>query len=295
MSSTRFIEAVGADLRYAARSLLRTPAFSLTAILCLAIGIGANTTMFGVVDALLLRPPAHVVDPHGLVKFHVTRTFPGLGRQASETIGYLDYTDFRDQTRSFSGTAAYVPFQEITLGRGADAQQVRASLTTASFFPLLGVRPALGRFYGPDDDRVGAPPVVVLDYGFWERHFASDPKVLGRQLRLANEMYTVIGVAPKGFTGVGLASVDLWIPLSDAASPNLLGPEWLTSRGWFFLQAVARLRPGVTLAQAEDDATRAHRAGRGTGPREDPDARVTLGGIVGVRNAGPSGSASEAR
>ncbi|MDQ6830323.1 MAG: ABC transporter permease [Gemmatimonadota bacterium] len=273
-----------ADVRYALRGLRRTPAFAAAAIACLAIGIGANATMFGVVDALLFRPPAHVRDAKSVYNFKITRTLPGIGQNTQLEMTYPDYLDFREHTASFASIAAYAE-QELTLGRGADAQQLRAHMVSASFLPLLGVQPAAGRFFTADEDKVGNAQVVVLDYGFWQRRFAGERSAIGSQIRLANEMYTVIGVTPKGFTGVGLAASDVWLPLAAAASNNIMGPEFLTSRGFFFLSAVARVKAGVTLAQASGDATRAHRAGRAEsaqGRREDPNASVSLGSIVGV-------------
>ncbi len=282
-----------ADIRYALRALRRTPAFAAAAIACLAIGIGANATMFGVVDALLFRPPAHVIDARSVYNFKTTRVLPGVGQNTQLEMTYPDYLDLRDHTSSFAATAAYAD-QELTFGRGADAQQVRAHMVTASFFPLLGVHAATGRLFTADEDKVGNAQVAVLDYGFWQRRFGGERTAIGSQIRLANEMYTVIGVAPKGFTGVGLSSSDVWLPLSAAASNNIMSPEWLTSRGFFFLKSIARVKPGVALAQAAGDATRAHRAGRlqAAGPREDPKSNVSLGSIIGV-GADEEGSSAD--
>src|SRR5437870_11294016 len=245
------------DLRYALRTFARSPALVAAAVVCLALGIGANATIFGVVDTLLFRPPPHVQDPERVVRLYFRRHYPAFGTNTSSITGYPLYTLIRESARSFDALAAYTYSQNASLGRGVAARRVHLVLASASYFPLLGVRPALGRFYSADEDRLGGPAVVVLGYGFWRAAFHGDPGILGRQLQLGRSSYTVVGVAPERFTGVNLENVDAWVPLT-ASTPELMGPGSL-NRGSYFLQIIGRLGPGGREA-AEREATLAFRA-----------------------------------
>src|SRR5437899_3319739 len=205
------------DLRYALRTLARSPGLSLAAALTLGLGIGANSAMFGVVDRLFFRPPAHVVDPDRVVRLYVTTTSPPPWGTNTSPIGtYPRYEEFRDRARSFAAVAAYGR-RTLSFGLGPQAEPVTSGLVTASFFSVLGVRPELGRFFGADEDSVGrAAHVAVLSREFWKRRFAEDRTVLGTTLRLGPSGYTVIGVAPLGFAGVDLDVPDVWLPYSAA-------------------------------------------------------------------------------
>src|SRR2546429_1946218 len=210
------------DLRYALRTFARSPALVAAAVVCLALGIGANATMFGVVDTLLFRPPPHVRDPERVVRLYFRRHHPAIGTTTSSITGYSLYTLIRESAPAFDALAAYTYSQSASLGRGVDARRVRVVLASASYFPLLGVRSALGRFYSPDEDRLGGPPVVVLGYGFWRAAFQGDSGILGRQLQLARGSYTAVGVVPEQITGVNLENVDPLGPLTRAAT-ELIG------------------------------------------------------------------------
>ena len=227
------------DLRYALRTLARSPRFALAVVLSLALGIGTDVTMLGLVDSLLFRPPAHVRDVDRLVDIRV-RTYP-------------DYVDLRDQTRSFSGVAGWWapprPYAITDVDRVVTVQQTLAS---ASLFPVLGVQPALGRFYTAAEDRPGGPHLAVLGYGLWRRQFAGARDVVGRTLHVAGNVYTIIGVAPEGFTGVALTDVDLFVPITTTKFDA--GPAALTSRDYSWVRVVARLAPGVTIPQAQAEA-----------------------------------------
>jgi len=182
------------DLRYALRTLARSPGLSLAAVLTLGLGIGANTAMFGVVDRLFFRPPAYVVDPDRVVRLYVTTTDPPWGSNTSPIGTYPRYEDLRDHARSFAAVAAYGR-GSFSLGLGPQAEPVAGRLVTASFFSVLGVRPELGRFFGADEDSVGrAAHVAVLSREFWTRRFGADRAVLGKTLQLGRNVYTVIGV-----------------------------------------------------------------------------------------------------
>ncbi len=227
------------DLRHALRTLARSPGFALAVMLSLALGIGTDVTMLGLADSLLFRPPAHVRDVDRLVDIRV-RTYP-------------DYVDLRDQTRSFSGVAGWwAPPRPYAITDADHIATVQQMLASASLFPLLGVQPALGRFYTPAEDRPGGPHVAVLGYGVWRRQFAGARDVLGRTLHVAGDVYTIVGVAPEAFTGVALTDVDLFLPITTTKFDA--GPAALASRDYSWVRVVARLAPGVTIPQAQAEA-----------------------------------------
>src|SRR5881296_440463 len=248
-----------ADLRYALRTLARSPGLTLAAVLTLGLGIGANTAMFGVVDRLFFRPPAHVRDPDRVARIYVTTTMPSYGTNTMPIGTYPRYEDFRDHARSFTAVAAYGAGR-FSLGLGPQAERVTGRLVTASFFSLLGVRPELGRFFGADEDSVGrAAHVAVLSWEFWRRRFGADHAVLGKALQLGRNAYTVIGVTPQGFAGIDLDVPDLWVPLTAAAS-EVMGPGALGPRYFWLSGVIARLRSGVNPVQAAAEATGIYRS-----------------------------------
>jgi predicted permease len=263
-----WLVALAQDLRYVVRSLRREPAFTTFVVLTLALGIGANAAMFGVVDRLLLRGPQHVRDSGRIVRFYLTDHPAGMREYTSGTFGYVSYEALRAGTHSFEDLAVY-NHNEVILGRGAEARKLAASYASASFFPLLGVAPALGRFFTAEEDATtGARHVAVISDGLWKRQFAGDPQVLGQSIVIGDEPYTVIGVAPQGFTGAELRPVDLWLPMS------VLGPrvtqDWTHSWNSQWMKIIGRLKPGVTHEQAAAEATTVHR-------RADSDVSGSFG------------------
>src|SRR5207248_1130431 len=272
------------DLRYALRTLARRPGLVAAAIVCLALGIGANATIFGVVDTLLFRPPPHVKDAGQVVRLYFRTRSPGFGTFTSSVSSYPLYTLIRDSAHAFSEVAAFAGTRATGVGRGPDAHEAQLDLVSGSFFSLLGVKPALGRFYGVDEDRLGGPRVVVLSHAFWKRQFGGDPGVLGREFRLGQNVYTVIGVAPEGFTGVNLEGVDLWAPLAVATADVMGGTSWL-NRQSFFVRILGRLRSGATAAQATHEATAAFRvdAAQVRYRHLDPDDTALLGPVQQAR------------
>src|SRR5213080_1444023 len=234
------------DLRHALRTLARSPGFALAVVVSLALGIGNYLTMLGFSDSLLFGPPAHVCGVVHLVDVRL-RTYP-------------DYVDLRDQTRSFSGVAGWwAPPRPYAITDADRVVTVQQMLASGSLFPVLGVQPALGRFYTPAEDRPGGPHVAVLGYGLWRRQFASARDVLGRTLHVAGDGYTIIGVAPEGFTGVALTDVDLFLPITTTKFDA--GPAALTTRNYSWVRVVARLAPGVTIPQAQAEAEVVYRRG----------------------------------
>ena len=259
MQRAEWLDTLQQDLTYALRQLRRSPGFALAAVVTLALGIGANATMFGVIDRLLLRLPAHVTEPERLMLFSYVRTTADGSDDDQEALSYPLYRDLLE-ARTFERVAAYSR-TSLAFGRGADARSINAMRVSASYFATLGVRPALGRlFVAEDDGNPIAPPVAVLGYAFWQNHFGGDRNVLGRSLPLGDGRYTVIGVAPEGFVGLGQSAIDLWIPLTAGVTADAYA-RWLTGRQAFWLRVIGRLRPGVAPAAARADASAAIRAG----------------------------------
>src|SRR2546430_2123134 len=272
------------DLRYALRTFARSPGLVAAAIVCLALGIGANPTIFGAVATLLFRPPAHVKARGQVVRLYFRTHSPTFGTFTSSVRSYSLYKLIRDSAHAFSEVAALAGTRATSLGRGPEAREAQVDLVSGSFFSLLGVKPALGRFYGVDEDRLGGAQVVVLSDAFWRREFGGDAGGLGRALRLGQNLYTVIGVAPKGFTGVNLEVVDVWAPLAVATPDVMGGASWLNHQS-FFVAILGRLRPGATAAQATREATAAFRVDAAQVPdwHLDPDDTALLGPVQQAR------------
>ncbi|MBV9774630.1 MAG: ABC transporter permease [Gemmatimonadetes bacterium] len=229
------------DLRYAARTLLRSPAFAAVAVVTMALGIGIDTTIFSVVNTILIRPfPQLHTD--GLVVLRGTRNGSDDGANA---LSPADVFDWRAQSTSFQGIAAYGDRNVVLTGAGGEPEQVEAEQVTPDLFTLLGARPLLGRVFVPEDGTPGRGDVVLLTHMIWERRFASDPSIVGRTITVNGAPHTVVGVMPDHFGFPD--NQQLWIPMSLRSGEG---------RGDRYLRAVARLRPGVGIAraQAEMDA-----------------------------------------
>ena len=261
------------DLRHALRRARREPTLLVAVVVTLGIAIAANASTFAIVDRLLLRGPSHVSDPERVMRVYMT--IPGPTMSTGSTAAFVTYTDMRERTSAFAEVAAYTSVSDLPIGNEPDAARVAVRHATWTIFPLLGVRPHLGRFFGEAEDRPPAgEPVVVLDHGLWVTHFGGDPGVLGRSIVLDGRRYTVVGVAPQGFTGPELARVDAWIPMS-ARVPQPM-PDWPTTRQAKWLHVIARLAPGVSLEEAGAQATAAHR-GSYTGTwKEEGQATLSL-------------------
>jgi predicted permease len=248
------------DARYALRGLRRQPLFTAFVVATLALGIGANAAMFGVVDRLLIRGPEHITDPDRVMRIYQRVRPTGMDEFAHPQFGYVTYDLLRRQTHSFAGVAAYsINDGGATLGRGAGARALTSGSVTSDLFALLGVHVVLGRFFDAAEDRTsGGEHVAVLGYGLWRSAFGSDRSVLGRTIILSDEPYTIIGVAPSGFTGPQLARVDVWLPMSLRSAR--VTTNWTTAWDAQWHRIVVRLKPGVTPAQANADADSAEAA-----------------------------------
>ncbi|HUX66416.1 MAG TPA: ABC transporter permease [Terriglobales bacterium] len=239
------------ELRYSLRLLWKHPGLSLVAILSLTLGIGANTTIFSFANALLFRQPP-VAQPQRLVEVWIHDPEPGAPLGGLYPLSYPDYLDFSARTHSLSGLAIYNPGTEVSVSTGAGAQPAAwtGQLVSANYFGVLGIQPALGRWFAPQEGAVkGTGAVLVLSYGAWQQRFGGARDVIGRPITLNQVPYTIIGVAPRGFEGMfaGVAC-DFWVPVSMA---DRLGSNgMLERRGQHSLLAVGRLRPGVSVASA---------------------------------------------
>ena len=237
------------DVRYAVRLIRRSPLFAATAILSVAIGIGANTTIFAVASAMLLRPLPGVQDRPRLVD--IGRTQDGEGFDNSS---YPNFVDVRARVTTLTDVYAMkLEAQPMSLGGADGAERIYGTLVSANYFTVLGVTPAAGRLLIDDDDRGGAGEhaVMVISHELWQRRFGGDPAIVGRAVTLNGQPFAIVGIAPRGFQGTTLVRSDAWLPMSAtaAASPRL-GADMLTSRRAVWLLMGGRLRPGVTLAQA---------------------------------------------
>ena len=275
------------DLTQAARSLRRRPAFSITAVACVALGVCANAVMFGLVDRLFFRPPAHVVDPGSVVRVYFRQTFPGVGEVTTPLTSFPDYWDLQTGTQRLIATAAYHT-AKFAIERGPRSRQVNGALVTASFFSLVGARPALGRFISSDDIGVGRDPnVAVLSEGLWRAHYGADPSVLGRRIRIGDAIVSIIGVAPSGLSTGDVGRPELWLPL-DALAPRLIGLNWSQSRGSKWLQILGRVGPGETPSSVQRELAQIYRTSRANDGDEDTRPTAIVGSILPER--GPTQS-----
>ena len=288
------------DLRYGARKLRTSPGFTLVAVLTLAIGIGANTVMFGIVDALLFRPPAEVADPARLVRVQLELQMPNGGPpQMSGVLSYPDFVNVRDRARGLARTAAFAR-TSIEVGRGDESRSESVMLASGDYFTALGVRASAGRLMSASDDRESAAlPVAVLSWSYFQRAYSADPRVIGTTILLNGHSYTIIGIAPKRFGGIDAGMPSLWVPLGTA--PDLgYDSRMVRSRFASWLTVIGRLAPNVTREQAQatvqaallaarDEGAEAPPAGFGPGGRLPAgEVRVQIGGPGGGRGGQPA-------
>jgi len=259
MRGLRVFDEISQDLRYAVRTLLRSPVFTLVAALSLALGIGANTAIFSLINALLLRS-LPVQEPARLVALGDPSRTGGVseGNVRSDLFSYPMYQRMREQNRVFTGLFASGRVSRLVIGDGGDggdargtAETARGRMVSGNFFSVLGVPAARGRTFTAEEDRApGASPVVVISHDYWRRRFAGEAGIVGRVVKLNGSPFTVIGVTPPGFFGdvVGRPT-EVWIPLTMELQVNPGRPyldRWDTS--WLLL--MGRLKPGISLAQA---------------------------------------------
>lgn len=241
------LETAWQDVRYGLRLLRRSPLFTATAALSLAIGIGANTTIFSVASALLLRPLPGLADPARLVD--IGRTTNGSG---FDTSTYPNYKDLRERVTTLAELYAYrVEPQPVSLSDGREAERIYGVPVSGNYFRALGTVPSAGRLFTDDDDRENGPPVVVISHDLWQRRFGGAADTVGRTVSFNATTVTIIGVTPPGFQGTTVLRSDAWVPLQLAslASPRF-GRDMYTNRRASWIVLGGRLRDGVTVAQA---------------------------------------------
>jgi len=251
------------DAKYALRSLQRSPGFVAVAVLSLALGIGANTAIFSVVDAVLLRPLPYA-DPEKLVMVWEEASFAGFPRN---TPAPANYADWKAQNRVFQDVAA-TEGRTFNITGDGEPERIAARGVTANFFSLLGVSPILGRTFLPEEDEPGAGRVVVLSHTLWQNRYGRDRGVLGRKILLNGEPYAVVGVMPAGFQFRDDERL-LWVPIA-------FTPQDLAVRSGHYLNVVARLKPGVSMTQAREDIAAITRRIA----RENPNFAARLGSVV---------------
>ena len=234
------------DLRFAFRMLVKYPAFSIVAFLALVLGIGANTTVFGIINALVLRP-LPVGHSEEVVKVFTTDNHI----KGNQSTSYLNFQDYEKQNTAFTSIAAYT-FVGVGMTRGSDTLNVSGLLVTGNYFDLLQVKPSLGRTFLPEEDSTpNGHPVVVLGYKFWKK-LGADPGIVSSQVTLNGHSFTVIGVAPAAFTGVDVGfDLDVYVPMSMHQWIRPGGDMWFELRRALLLNIIARLKPGVTMSEAQ--------------------------------------------
>jgi predicted permease len=234
------METLFKDIRYGIRGLLKRPGFTVIALITLALGIGANTAIFSVVNAVLLRP-LPFQKPEELVIVWEDATFAGFPHN---TPAPANYVDWKTQNQSFVDMAASNETSFNLTGDG-EPERVSAYAVSANFFPLLGVQPLLGRSFTPEEDRPGGSKAVVLSYGLWQSRYGGDRNILNREILLDGEKHSVVGVMPASFQFFA-KDVRVWVPMA------LTQEDW-ANRGGHYLVVVGRLKPGVSVTQAQAD------------------------------------------
>jgi len=228
------------DLKYGLRQLWSNPGFAVVAVLTLALGIGVNTSIFSLLNALMLRPLA-VPNSDGMLEI-----YRGDGRPCS----YPDFLDFQQRVNAFSGLAADTT-NESALDVGDSSEVILAEAVSYDYATVLEVKPLLGRWFGAEDERT-ADYLAVISYHTWQSRFGGDPKAIGKRVRLESQWYTVVGVAPKDFQGMAMPVLTaIWVPLDRYAQHNEFGARTVKDRVGSRIMMFGRLRPGVTVSRAQ--------------------------------------------
>ena len=268
------------DLTAAWRTVRRAPGFTAAAALTLALGVGATTTLVSVLDSLLLRPPAAVEEPGQVVRSYFRFRSEQFGGWTNSSVSYPDFTDLSG-SHLFSSVAG-IWMTRASLDRGAEARPVNLALVAGDYFGLYRTRPLLGRLLTPEDGHSdNGVPVVVLSEAMWRTRFGADRGIVGRTLPIAAQVFTVAGVAARGFDGGDVLAPDAWAPLGGVNNP--LGGNYTTDRNWYFIKILGRLAPGVTRAQAGARATAIITAARSDSTIRNGFQEVVLGPVQEMR------------
>jgi predicted permease len=251
-----WLDAVMQDVRYGWRGLVSRPGFTVAVVLTLALGVGVNTMMFGIVDRLLVRPPTYLRAPERVHRVYLRYLWNG--RPGTErNLSYPRYLDVSRFTTSFDATAAF-DYRQIAVGSGDRTRELTVASVSASLFDFFDARPALGRFYSAEEDRVPTGErLAVLGYGYWQSAFGGNKGVLGQTLHVGKAVHTIIGVAPQGLTGIGEdVAPALFIPITSFA--HVQSPGYPRDYGWTWLEMLVRRKPGVGIEVANADLSASH-------------------------------------
>lgn len=266
------------DLRIALRGLIGARVTSGAAIACFSLGIGANIVVFGALDTLLWRAPSGVVAPRQVSRLYFTTTAPGERARTRTQVTISEYARIEQSVDSLGSVAAYW-VSRVPAGRGAEAERIWAGVASNRFLQLLGVRPALGRFFGPGSDSAGALPEAVVSHGYWTRRYGRDSSALGRTIVLRDAAYQIVGVASRGFYGIDNQAIDVWLPLG-SGGPALFGLDALTPlNAW--LTPIVRLQSDYARARVGAVAATTLQAERPIVGARLP-VRVQLGPVQGA-------------
>ncbi|HWG53482.1 MAG TPA: ADOP family duplicated permease [Gemmatimonadaceae bacterium] len=263
------------DLRYAARGLRNTPGFTWAVVITLALGIGANVAMFSIVDRLLFRAPPMLHDAARVHRVYLGSTFRGK-EGFNNTIPYARYVDLTRGTRSFTRTAEFSS-PDVAIGVGNDAREMPVGVVSASFFGFFDAPPALGRYFTTSEDQPpSGTPVAVLSYGLWQTRYGGRRDVLGQTLQIGATLYTIIGVAPRGFVGLWsdkppAAFVPITVRGGEmGANVHIPGERWWTTYHWYWASMMVERKPGVSVAAANADLSRVYRQGYAAQQAKEP-------------------------
>ena len=252
-SRMEWVDSWRQDIAYAARSLRRTPGVTLTIVVTLALGLGANTAMFSLLNAVFLRPPAGVAKPDEVRRVWSEFMFR-TGRQFWPGYDYAQYGELRKAIAGLGVATIYQQAEEVKVSRGASAPRALMARAPSDFFSLVGVRPSLGRFFTAEEDRLGkGQRVAVVSHAFWTRALGADTAALGQTIVLGGEPYTLIGVAERRFNGVDLSATEVWVPLATVG--NIDEKPWWTDYRVNGFQILIRLADGVSDAAVDARAT----------------------------------------
>jgi predicted permease len=254
---TMLMEHVAQDVRFALRGIRTRPAFAAVVIGTLALGVGVNAAMFGILDRTLFRAPAYLVDPASVNRLYVTWTGPDGHRGFQRGLEYTRYADFARWSRSISAAAAFA-YRDLAIGERENTRELVVGIVSASFFDFFNAKPVLGRFFGPQEDKVPVgDAVAVISFGYWQSQYGGREDALGTTIRIGRDTYRIIGVAPRGFDGMSeQRSPIAFVPITAYAAASR--PNYYQTYQWSWLEVIVRRKPGVDVAAATADLSNAY-------------------------------------
>ncbi|HWP53228.1 MAG TPA: ABC transporter permease, partial [Pyrinomonadaceae bacterium] len=252
------------DIRYAIRSLLKRPAFAAVAVITLALGIGANTAIFSIINALVINPPS-IADPDRVAALWKTP----IGKREENFVSYLDWQDWRTRNQSLEDIAAYKP-NSFTLLENGEAEEIQGMRVTANFFSVPKIKPLRGREFTGEEEKRGSQPVTIISYEYWQSRFAGSESVLNQQISLNGKSHTIVAILPPGFEfPLSVKDPLVWTTVAGEGSN-------LAERGAQVLKAVGRLKPDVSIESAQADMSRVAVNLAQQYPQTDRDQTITL-------------------